>query len=73
MIEQNFLDGLEEVSIDTGIYIKYFEKEEGEFKKILRESIFNDILRVNIYGHYLLKSEIYAVRYTKIVDIIYLR
>ena len=61
MINKKILDGIDEISIDTGIYIKYFQEEENDLKKNLRKFLFHEKSNVRLYGHYLLKAEIYYI------------
>ena len=61
MIDKSILDGTDEISLDTGIYIRYFETGESELKKNLRELLFHKDSNIRLHGHYLLKSEIYYI------------
>lgn len=61
MIDSNILDGTDELSLDTGIYIKYFQAGESELKKKLRGFLFHEDSNIRLNGHYLLKSEIYYI------------
>lgn len=55
-----------DIVLDTGIYIKYFEPKENELKKTLREQLFSEKSNTTLHGHYLLKSEIYYIMCRKI-------
>jgi hypothetical protein len=61
MISKKFLREQEDIVLDSGIYIEYFTSKESKTKKMLRESIFVGDSKINLHGHYLLKSEIYYI------------
>ena len=61
MIDKSIIEGTEEIILDTGIYIEYFQAEESELKKDLRELLFQEDSKIRLQGHYLLKSEIYYI------------
>lgn len=61
MIDKSIIEGTEEITLDTGIYIEYFQAEESELKKDLRELLFQEDSKIRLQGHYLLKSEIYYI------------
>jgi len=55
-----------DVVLDTGIYIKYFEPKKNELKRTLREHLFSEKSDTTLHGHYLLKAEIYYIMCRKI-------
>lgn len=61
MISKKFLREQEDIVLDSGIYIEYFTSRESSIKQLIRETIFTEDSKINLHGHYLLKSEIYYI------------
>ncbi len=61
MIDEQILKEYNDVILDTGIYIEYFQPKENKLKKSIRELLFSEDSLITIHSHYLLKSEIYYI------------
>jgi hypothetical protein len=66
MIDNRIFKDYNDLILDTGIYIEYFGPKETELKKILRKELFFEESKITLYGHYLLKSEIFYIICRKI-------
>ena len=66
MIDIEFFKDHNDIVLDTGIYINYFEPKKNELKRTLREQLFSEKSDTTLHGHYLLKSEIYYIICRKI-------
>ena len=63
---KQILQETKDLVLDTGVLIEYFKNQDQELIELLDEYVFEPDSKISLYGHNLLKCEVYYIKCRKI-------